>query len=125
MRKFGPLVVGLLFLAVPPIRADQPEGKVVEDVWEVIQLGGYRVGNFHILTREYDVKGGKVLRKTGRIELTLKRSGTTTKVRAENGTDETADGKVVGVSFRMDQGGSELVQVGTLEEKGLHLKVNG
>jgi hypothetical protein len=125
MRKYAPLVLGLVFLACPSGRADQPKGKVVEDAWEVIQLGGYRVGNFHTLTREFDVKGGKVLRTTGRLELTLKRSGATTRLMMETGTDETADGKVLGVSMRMDQGGRDLVQTGTVEEKGLHVKVNG
>jgi transglutaminase-like putative cysteine protease len=125
MRKYAFLVLGLLFLASPAVRADQPKGKVVEDSWEVLQLGGYRVGSFHVVTREFDVKGGKVTRTTARLDMTLKRSGATTKISAENGSDETADGKVLGVSFRMEQGGGDLVQVGTLEEKGLHLKVNG
>src|SRR4051812_19595416 len=98
MRKFGPLVLGLLFLAVPAARADQPQGKILEDAWEVIQLGGYRVGHFHTVTREIDVKGGKVLRTSAQLELTLKRSGAVQKLKFENGTDETTEGKVVGVS---------------------------
>jgi hypothetical protein len=125
MRKYALLVVGLLLLASPSVRAEQPQGKVVEDSWEVLKLRDATVGSFHVVTREFDVKGGKVLRTTARLDMTLKRSGATTKISAENGTDETADGKVVGVSFRMAQGGGDLVQVGTLEEKGLHLKVNG
>ncbi len=125
MRKYAPLVLGLLLIAAPAARPDQPQGKVVEDAWEVIQLGGYRVGHFHTLTREYEVKNGKVLRTTGRLELTLKRSGQTTKLQLETGTDETPDGKVLGVSMRMDQGGHDLVQTGTVEEKGLHVKVSG
>jgi hypothetical protein len=125
MRKYAPLVLGLFLFAVPSARSDQPQGKVVEDAWEVIQLGGYRVGHFHTLTREFEVKGGNVLRTTGRLELTLKRSGAATKLQLETGTDETPEGKVLGVSMRMDQGGRDLVQIGTVEEKGLHVKVNG
>jgi transglutaminase-like putative cysteine protease len=125
MRKYAPLVLALVALVAPFARADQPQGKVVEDTWEVIRLAGYRVGHFHTVTREFEVKGGKILRTTARLELTLKRSGTTTRLMLETGSDETADGKVVGVSMRMDQGGHDLVQLGTVEEKGLHVKVNG
>lgn len=125
MRKYALLVVGLLVLASPAVRAEQPQGKLVEDSWEVLKLHGSRVGSFHVVTREFDVKGGKVLRTTARLDMTLKRAGATTKISAENGTDETTDGKVVGISFRMAQGGGDLVQVGTLEAKGLHLKING
>ena len=73
MRKCVPLVLGFVFLVVPAARADQPQGKVVEDAWEVIHLGGYRVGHFHTVTREIDGKGGKVLQTTAQLELTLKR----------------------------------------------------
>src|SRR5262249_41716337 len=105
--------------------AEQPQGKLVEEVWEVAHLGGYRVGFFHTATREVETKAGKVLRTNLRMELTLKRSGAVQKLKFENGTDETPEGKVVGVSMRMDQGQQDLVQEGTVEEKGLHVKVNG
>jgi hypothetical protein len=121
MRKYAPLVLGLLFLAVPVASADQPQGKLVADVWEVIHLGGYRVGHVHTTTREVEAKGGKALRTLLQLELTVKRGGATSKLKFENGTDETADGKVVAISMRMDQA----LQEGTVEEKGLHLKVNG
>jgi len=121
MRKYGPGVLGLLFLVVPAAAADQPQGKVVEDVWEVAHLGGSRIGHFHTITREFEVRGGKVLRTSTQMELTLKRSGAMQTLKVETGTDETLEGKVVGTSFKMDR----TVHVGTVDEKGLHLKVNG
>ncbi|HKI32844.1 MAG TPA: transglutaminase domain-containing protein [Gemmataceae bacterium] len=121
MRKYGPLVLGLLFLSVPVAVADQPQGKVVADTWEMLQLGGYRVGHVHTVTREAAVKDAKVLRTNMQFELTLKRAGAVQKLKLDNGSDETADGKVLGISMRMEQ----VVQEGTVEEKGLHLKVNG
>ena len=45
--------------------------------------------------------GGKVLSTSMQLELTIKRSGTAQKLKFENATDETADGKVVGISLRM------------------------
>jgi transglutaminase-like putative cysteine protease len=121
MRKYGPLVLGFLVLCVPVALADQPQGKVVADTWEVVRLGGYRVGHVHTLTREVAVKEAKVLHTSMQFELTLKRSGAVQKLKFENGSDETADGKVLGVSMRMEQ----VAQEGVVEEKGLHVKVNG
>jgi transglutaminase-like putative cysteine protease len=121
MRKYAPLLLGLLLLTLPTRAAEQPQGKIVEDVWEVLQMGGYRVGHVHTATREIETRGGKVLRTVLQFEMTLKRSGAVQKLRFENGTNETADGKVVGIAMRMDQ----VTQEGTVEEKGLHVKVNG
>jgi hypothetical protein len=121
MRKYAPLVLGLLYLAVPRAVAEQPQGKLVEDAWEVAQLGGYRIGYFHTTTREFDTGGGKVLRTATQMNFTLKRSGAVQALKVETGTDETAEGKVVGTSFKMDR----TTHVGTVEDQGLHLKVNG
>jgi hypothetical protein len=121
MRKFTPLVLGLLLVVVPRVTADQPPGKVVEDVWEVVHLGGYRVGHVRTTTRQNDAK---VLRTAIQLELTLKRANAVQKLKFENGTAENTDGQVVGIFMRMDQGQRDLVQEGTVEEKGLHVKVN-
>jgi transglutaminase-like putative cysteine protease len=121
MRKYAAVVLGLLLVVVSRAAAEQPQGKLVEDVWEVAQLGGYRVGYFHTTTREIEAAAGKVLRTNLQMELTLKRSGAVQKLKFENGNDETAEGRVLAVSMRMN----DVVQEGTVEEKGLHLKVNG
>jgi transglutaminase-like putative cysteine protease len=124
MRKYGPLVLGLLVVLASRGAAEQPQGKLVDEVWEVAHLGGYRIGFFHATTRQIEGKAGQVLRTNLQMELTLKRSGAVQKLKFESGTDETPEGKVVGVSMRMDQGQHDLVQEGTVEEKGLHVKVN-
>jgi hypothetical protein len=121
MRKYGPLVLGLMLVAVPCAAAEQPQGKTVADTWEVVHLGGYRIGFFHTTTREIDAGAAKVLRTSLQMELTLKRSGAVQKLKFENGNDETPEGRVLAVSMRMNDD----VQEGTVEEKGLHLKVNG
>ena len=121
MRNYGPGVLAVLFLVIPAVAAEPPQGKVIEDAWEVAHLGGYRIGHFHTVTRELDTPAGKVLRTSTEMELTLKRSGVKQVLRVESGTAETAEGKVVGTAFRMDK----TLQIGTVEEKGLHLKVNG
>src|SRR5579885_1896844 len=104
MRKYGPLVLGFLFLAVPRLAAEPAQGRLVEDVWEAAYLGGYHVGHFRTTTREFDTRAGKVLRTAVQMELTIKRANAAQKLKFELGSDETADGKVVGVSMRLDQG---------------------
>ena len=125
MRKYGPLVLGFLVLCVPVALADQPQGKVVADTWEVVRLGGYRVGHVHTLTREVAVKEAKVLHTSMQFELTLKRSGAVQKLKFENGSDETADGKVVGVSVTMYTGPAKLTVAGRVEGDALVLRGEG
>ena len=120
MRKYAPLVLGLLLLSVRPIAAQPAEGKLIEDAWEVVQLGGYRVGHVHISTHEIENKNGKVLQTRVAQELGLKRGNAVQTLAAEQGTSETPDGKVVGVAMRWEQTN----QKGTVEAKGLHLIVN-
>jgi transglutaminase-like putative cysteine protease len=121
MRKFAPLVLGIVLVIISRGVAEQPQGKLVEDTWEVAQLGGYRIGYFHTTTHEFETAAGKVLRTATQMQLTLKRSGAVQALKVETGTDENAVGKVVGTSFKMDRTN----HVGIVEDQGLHLKVNG
>ena len=72
MRKYALLVLGLLFLASPAVRARPAAGQNRRGRLGSPPLGGYRVGSFHVVTREFDVKGGKVTRTTARLDMTLK-----------------------------------------------------
>jgi transglutaminase-like putative cysteine protease len=123
MRRFGPILLACL-LFVPPVVAEQPQGKVVEDVWEAAYLQGARVGFFRTTTREIGEKDNRILRTTAQIDLTIKRYMAVVRFRAETGTEETPEGKVTGIFMNLpDQG--NLQMTGTVGEKGLHLKVNG
>src|SRR5262249_1119470 len=55
----------------------------------------------------------------------VRRYGETIQLRMESGTDETEDGKVVGVSMRMQQAGGPLVLTGTLKDGKMHVEIPG
>jgi hypothetical protein len=125
MRKYSPLFLGLLLL-VAPARAAEPQGKLVEDLWEAAQLDGVRVGHFRTTVRQLETdSGGKVLRTTQRMELSFKRYESLIRLRAEIGTDETPEGKVVGAMLRLPQEKGELVLTGRVTDEGLRISVNG
>jgi transglutaminase-like putative cysteine protease len=124
MRQPAPLFFGLL-LVVSPAAAAEPQGKLVEDVWEVAHLGGARAGFFHTTVREIDRGGRKVLRTTMQMELTLQRGSATVQLRAATGTEETPEGKVTAVFMRLPQDRKALVLSGTVEGEGLHVTVDG
>ncbi len=123
MRSFGPILLGFL-LFVSPVAAEQPSGKVVEDVWEAAYLQGARVGFFRTTTREIGDKENRILRTTVQLDLTIKRYMAVVRFRAETGTEETPEGKVTAIFMNLpDQG--NLQMSGAVRDNGLHLKVNG
>jgi hypothetical protein len=92
------------------------------EVWEVAHLQGVRVGYSH--TRVEPRTAGGV-RATWALDLTLRRQRALVRLRMEHGTDETAEGKVVGVFMRQHHpGGRQLVLAGALEGDRLHVKID-
>ena len=114
-----------LLAAVPAVTA-QPEGKVVLDVWDAVHLEGGRAGFFRTTTRLHERDNQKVYRTTQELDLTVKRYNALARLRMESGTEETADGNVVGVFMRqyLDQG-KQLVLTGKVEGGQLLVTVNG
>jgi transglutaminase-like putative cysteine protease len=124
MRQIGFVCLGVLLLA-GRLLADSPQGRLIEDVWEVAQLEGARIGFFNTTVREVERAGSKVLRTTQRMELTLKRFNAMVRLQAETGTEETREGKVTAVFMRMPQERGQLVLNGTVTAEGLHVQVDG
>src|SRR5439155_6060111 len=108
-----------LTLCAGAIRAEEQQGKLTQDVWEAAHLEGIRSGYFRTTVHEIDRNGQKVLRTNQELNLTIRRYGETVQLRRESGTDETEDGKVVGVS--MHQAGGALVLIGTLKDGKMHV----
>jgi transglutaminase-like putative cysteine protease len=103
--------------------AQQPAAPLVEEVWEVAHSGEARIGFVHTTVEKLD--GGK-LRTTSEMELTFRRQGALVRVRQEQGSEETADGKVLRVFMRQHQGANQqLVLNGVLEDGKLHVVVDG
>jgi hypothetical protein len=97
----------------------------IDEIWEVAHVEGSRVGFLHTTVRSLEGDGGKRLRATAELDLSFKRHNAQVRLRMEHGTDETADGKVVGVFMRQfHDKGQQLVLQGTVEDGRLHVKVD-
>src|SRR5579862_4197762 len=110
----------VLFL-VAPLRAEPtPAVKVVKETWDAAYLEGVKSGYFHTVTQEFDRDGQKILRTTLAMQLAIKRYDEVVTLRMETSTDETPEGKVVGMSLTqfLDKD-KKLVQTGTVDGDNL------
>jgi transglutaminase-like putative cysteine protease len=126
MARKSPLRL-ILFLGLVPAPSAGAAGAspVVEEIWETATLEGARVGFVRTRVERPASETGR-LRTTSALDLTLRRSGATLRLRMEHGTEETADGKVVGVFMRQwHAGGRVLALTGTLEEGRMHVTIDG
>src|SRR5437764_345123 len=99
-----------LWLGVAPA-AVEPR-PAVEETWEVAQVEGAKVGFLHTTVRALDDGGGKRLRTTAALDLNFRRNQALLRLRMEQGSEETPEGKVVGVFMRQFHGeGRQLVPV--------------
>jgi transglutaminase-like putative cysteine protease len=120
----------LVALAAAPLGAGRgaadEAGRLVEEAWEEARVDGAKVGFVHTTVRETDGPGGKRLRAGAVMDLTFRRYNSAVRVRMEQGTEETADGRVLGVFMRQGQeGGRQLVLTGAVEDGRLHVLVDG
>lgn len=75
------------------------------DVWESVfardALGrDQQIGYSHLLLENAEADGNKVVRATRELRISIKRDGQLAQLKADTGTEETADGQVVGVFMR-------------------------
>jgi transglutaminase-like putative cysteine protease len=90
-----------LFVAVP-VQAQQtaaPAAKVVFDAWDAVYLNGAKVGYQHTTVEPSERDGQKVFHTTRLMHLSLKRYERVVTQRLAMTTDETATGKLIGVSL--------------------------
>jgi hypothetical protein len=72
-----------------------------------------------------DEKDDKLLRTTATLDLSLKRYGSLVRLRREEGTVETREGKVVALSLKQGAaGGKQLVIQGMLVDNDMHIKID-
>src|SRR5947209_9876975 len=82
--------------AQPP--APQPQGKVVQDVWETAYLDGCRVGYTRLTVEELSSPAaGRILRARRELNLTVRRGPDLARIDHVTGSDETPAGTVLGV----------------------------
>ncbi len=107
------------------VNAAEEPAKPLQEIFESAQVDGSRVGTLHTTVHRHD-KDGKQLRTTATLELTLRRYGSIVRLRKEEGSVETPEGKLLAVFMRQGQaGGRQLVLTGRLEEDKLHVKIDG
>jgi hypothetical protein len=125
MRTFGSWCLGLVLLA-GPVGAAEPVGRVVHETWDAAFLDGFKAGYFHVIVREVDRGGQKLLATTMDMDLTVRRFNDAANMRLETGDIETPGGKVLGVSMRQFLAKQQqMVLTGTVEGDQLHVKVQG
>ena len=96
-----------------------------EEIWEIAQIEGAKVGFLHTTVRRIESESGKRLRAAAELDLTFKRHNALLRLRRQHGTEETLDGKVVGVFMRQGQeGGRQLVLSGQLEDGRMHVRID-
>ncbi len=131
-----PLVVPALAAqpaaVAPPVRqavapAAAPARKLVQDVWDVASLDGFRVGYVRLTVEEFTRNdGAKVIRAARELNLTVRRGPNTASVQALTGTDETADGKVLSVFMRQGLGAQVQQEImGVVQGDQLHVTAKG
>ena len=99
-------------------------GKPVKETWDAVYIEGGKAGYFHTTVREIERDGKKLLSCTQAMQLGVKREGKVVTLRVETGDEETADGKVVGVSLTQFAGNGKLTQTGRVEDGQLVLRTS-
>jgi transglutaminase-like putative cysteine protease len=132
-RAGSAVALAALLFATPLCRAaaqDSPikpaGGRLLQDTWETAYLGDVRAGYVRYTVRELDEGGGKFLRASKELNLSVRRFGEVSSTRAELGTDETPDGKVLGVFMRQGLGKQQTMElIGVVNGKTLDVTVRG
>lgn len=123
MKKTMAAALLAVVTLLPAVSADiGTSGELVEESWESAQVQGAKVGFLHTTVHRIE---GKRLRTVAELELALKRNNAQVRLRRVSGTEEAADGKVVGVFMRQGQeGGRQLVLTGSLEDGRMHVRID-
>lgn len=113
-----------LFLLLIGLAHGQEKDKIVNDTWNAAYIEGARSGYFHSTTRQSERDGQKVFTTNMEMDLQLKRYGEVINLRMETGDEETADGKVLGVSLiqYLDKNGKQVFK-GRIKDDKLLLRI--
>jgi hypothetical protein len=119
-------VLGAFLLANVAMAQDGAKGQVILDLYDAAYLEDGRAGHVHTIVRDLDRGGEKILQTTVELHLTVQRFKSTIQLRMDTGTEETPEGKVVGVFMRQFLGrGKQLTITGTVKGKQLLLVQDG
>jgi transglutaminase-like putative cysteine protease len=106
-----------------PSPAGKPDLPLVEETWETAHVEGVRIGFRHTTVQRVERDGDEYLRATAVLDLTFKRHNALLHLSRTHGTEESAEGKVVGVFMNQGQeGGRQVVLTGAVEGGRLHVR---
>jgi transglutaminase-like putative cysteine protease len=126
VRGVCSIVIGLVLCGGPALGQERAPGKVILDLWDAAFVKNGRVGYTHITVRQVERDGKKLLRTTAALRLTVNRNGTQVRLGMDTRTDETPEGKVVGVFMRQYLGrDKQLTITGTVDGRQLRLVQDG
>jgi hypothetical protein len=112
----------LCLLVVVPSRADDSEGKIVRDRWDVAYLQGNRAGYVHTLVQESEEKGQKLYTSTVTLHLTAKRHKEVIRLRMDSGDTANEQGRVLKVFLRQHLTQDKRLEItGAVEGRELRL----
>jgi hypothetical protein len=105
--------------------AGEQNEKLVLDLWDVAYLSGGRAGYIHTEVREVKKDEQSSFVTTASLNLKIKRNNTPIELRMDTGTQESADGAVLGVFMRQYLGqNKKLTIVGRVKGKQLELTLD-
>jgi hypothetical protein len=101
MKRYSLCCGVALLLAMPlPVQAQEPAApRIVLDVWDAVYVNGAKMGYQHTTVERRVRNDSKTFHTTRFLSLTLKRYDSVVTQRLALTTDETSDGKVIGVSM--------------------------
>jgi transglutaminase-like putative cysteine protease len=124
MRSYGWPLAALVLFGIEA-RADGPQGKLIEDIWEVAYLEGARAGYVHTEIHEIDKNGRTYFTTVLSLNLTVKRNRDVIQLRMDSGNTETSDGKVLATYMRQYLGpDKQQVVTGVVKGSQLHLTLD-
>ena len=125
------LLFGISFFFLNRASAEEV-GKLVTEVWEVAVVTDkesgkdQKIGYSHFSVHEIEQNGAKILRARKELRMSIARGKDIVDVKAEVGTDENAEGIVVGVYMKQWLGKDQtLILRGTLKEHDMHIVYEG
>jgi hypothetical protein len=125
MFRYG-VWCGVFLIVTTPVRAEPPAPKLVKETWDAAYLEGAKAGYYRTKVEELELDGRKVIRTTLSMKMTVKRYKEIVSLRIEMSTDETPEGKVVGMtSTHFLDKGKEVKQTARVEGEQLVVKTAG
>jgi len=124
-RTWSLLCVIGLSLPLSAARGDEPQVRILKEVWEAAYLEGQKAGHLHHVFREITAGQRKLIEATAELELNLTRFNQQLKLQFAMGNTETPDGRVLGLAVSQTLSRDQrIVRKGRVEGKELIMQIH-